>query len=241
MNDDGTCADGFTSSNAEGRSECLKVKDGMDVAASRLETRRYASMMGATTEFRKMEGIAYDPDHNKVYLAMSEVAKAMEGGSKGDKGGRDDIKLAKNRVEGYRNFGTKLCNAARFCEMNQCALPADFEPAKVKQTVNQWIVGETARVAAETAQGIEAYKFNEAAGGQYQFVWNTFCDWYLEFIKPILNGDDAEAAAETRATAAWVRASPRNPTLAEGIREAWNRSATKPMARSTSASMTRAE
>ena len=115
-----------------------------------------------------------------------------------------DIKLAKNRVEGYRNFGTKLWNAARFCEMNQCALPADFEPAKVEQNVNQWIVGETARVAAETAQGIEAYKFNEAAGGQYLFVWNTFCDWYLEFIKPILNGDDAEAAAETRATAAWV-------------------------------------
>ncbi|MCC0030274.1 MAG: DUF839 domain-containing protein [Brucellaceae bacterium] len=96
MADDGSCGDGFMASNAEGRAECLKVKPGMEMAASRLETRRYASMMGATTEFRKMEGIAYDPDHNKVYLAMSEVAKAMEGGSKGDKGGRDDIKLAKN-------------------------------------------------------------------------------------------------------------------------------------------------
>ena len=74
----------------------------------------------------------------------------------------------------------------------------------VQQTVNRWIVGETARVAGETAAGIEAYKFNEAAGGLYQFVWNTFCDWYLEFIKPILNGDDAAAVAETRATAAWV-------------------------------------
>ena len=108
-----------------------------------------------------------------------------------------DIKLAKNRVEGYRNFGTKLWNAARFAEMNQCALPSDFDPSQVKQTVNKWIIGETARVAAETAQGIETYRFNEAAGGQYQFVWNTFCDWYVEFIKPILNGDDAEAAAET--------------------------------------------
>jgi valyl-tRNA synthetase len=115
-----------------------------------------------------------------------------------------DIKLAKNRVEGYRNFGTKLWNAARFCEMNQCALPAGFDPAAVTQTVNQWIIGETARVAAETAQDIEAYKFNEAAGGQYQFVWNTFCDWYLEFIKPIMNGEDQAAIAETRATAAWV-------------------------------------
>ncbi len=115
-----------------------------------------------------------------------------------------DIKLAKNRVEGYRNFGTKLWNAARFCEMNRCTLPVNFDPATVRQTVNKWIVGEVARVAAETAHGIETYRFNEAAGGQYHFVWNTFCDWYLEFIKPVLNGDDAEAAAETRATAAWV-------------------------------------
>jgi len=115
-----------------------------------------------------------------------------------------DIKLAPQRVEGYRNFGTKIWNAARFCEMNRCALPAGFDPAQVKQTVNRWIVGETVRAAAEAAAGIEAYKFNEAAGGLYQFVWNTFCDWYLEFIKPILNGDDADAAAETRATAAWV-------------------------------------
>ena len=94
--EDGTCAEGFLSSNAEGASECLKVKPGMDMLASRIETRRYASMMGATTEFRKMEGIAYDPDHHKVYLSMSEVAKAMEAGSKGDKGGRDDIKLSAN-------------------------------------------------------------------------------------------------------------------------------------------------
>ncbi len=115
-----------------------------------------------------------------------------------------DIKLAPQRVEGYRNFGTKIWNAARFCEMNRCALPADFDPEGVQQTVNKWVVGETARVAVETAAGIEAYKFNEAAGGLYQFVWNTFCDWYLEFIKPILNGDEAAAAAETRATAAWV-------------------------------------
>jgi valyl-tRNA synthetase len=115
-----------------------------------------------------------------------------------------DIKLAPGRVEGYRNFGTKLWNAARFCEMNGCTLPADFDPMSVRQTVNRWIVGEMARAAGETTRGIGAYKFNEAAGGLYQFVWGTFCDWYLEFIKPILNGADEEAAAETRATAAWV-------------------------------------
>ncbi|MGY9046903.1 hypothetical protein P775_25875 [Puniceibacterium antarcticum] len=96
INEDGTCPEGFLSSNAEGAAECLKVQPGMEMLASRLETRRFASMMGATTEFRKMEGIAYDPDHNKVYLSISEVGKAMEAGSKGDKGGRDDIQLEAN-------------------------------------------------------------------------------------------------------------------------------------------------
>ncbi|MGO4854103.1 PhoX family protein [Phaeovulum sp. W22_SRMD_FR3] len=96
INEDGSCAEGFMSSNAEGAAECLKVKPGMEMLASRLETRRYASMMGATTEFRKMEGIAYDPDHNKVYLSISEVGKAMQAGYKGDKGGRDDIRLEEN-------------------------------------------------------------------------------------------------------------------------------------------------
>lgn len=93
---DGSCPEGFLASNAEDRAECLKVKPGMEAVASRLETRRYASMLGATTEFRKMEGIAFDPDHMKVYVAMSEVSKAMEGGAKQDKGGRDAIRLEKN-------------------------------------------------------------------------------------------------------------------------------------------------
>jgi len=114
-----------------------------------------------------------------------------------------DIKLAPRQVEGYRNFGTKLWNASRFCQMNGCVLPAGFDPAAVNQIVNRWIVGEVARVAAETARGIMAYRFNDAAGGLYQFVWGVFCDWYLEFIKPILNGD-GPAADETRATAAWT-------------------------------------
>ncbi len=94
--DDGTCPEGFMSSNAEAKAECLKVKDGMEAVASRVETRRYASMMGATAEFRKMEGITYNPDKNVVYYAMSEVSKAMTEGSKGDKGGRDDVKLPEN-------------------------------------------------------------------------------------------------------------------------------------------------
>ncbi|MEN6543139.1 valine--tRNA ligase [Parvibaculum sp.] len=115
-----------------------------------------------------------------------------------------DIKLATNRVEGYRNFGTKLWNAARFCEMNECARIEDFDPARVSQTVNRWIVGEVARVAAKVTEEIEGYRYNEAAGAIYRFVWNVFCDWYLEFIKPLLLGTDESAKAETRATAAWV-------------------------------------
>jgi len=115
-----------------------------------------------------------------------------------------DIKLATNRVEGYRNFGTKLWNAARFCEMNECARVEGYDPKALTQNVNKWIVGEVAGAAAAITGEIETYRFNEAAGTAYRFVWNIFCDWYLELIKPILLGDDEAAKAETRATAAWV-------------------------------------
>jgi valyl-tRNA synthetase len=115
-----------------------------------------------------------------------------------------DIKLATSRVEGYRNFGTKLWNAARFCEMNECARVEGFDPAAVQQTVNKWIAGEAARTASEITLALEAYRFNDAANAAYRFVWNVFCDWYLEFIKPLLMGEDEAAKAETRATAAWV-------------------------------------
>ena len=94
---DGNCPEGFLSSNAEGRAECLRVKPGMEVLASRLETRRYASMLGATAEFRKMEGITYDADGKNLYLSMSEIAKGMEDGSKQDKGGRNDVRLGVNK------------------------------------------------------------------------------------------------------------------------------------------------
>jgi valyl-tRNA synthetase len=115
-----------------------------------------------------------------------------------------DIKLATSRVEGYRNFGTKLWNAARFCEMNECARVEGFNPAAVQQTVNKWIAGEAARTASEITLALEAYRFNDAANAAYRFVWNVFCDWYLEFIKPLLMGEDEAAKSETRATAAWV-------------------------------------
>ena len=115
-----------------------------------------------------------------------------------------DIKLAPARVEGYRNFATKLWNAARFGEMNECVRQFDFDPHSVTHTLNRWIVGETERAANAVTAGLEAYKFNEAAGAIYEFVWGVYCDWYLELIKPILSGDDEQAIAETRACTAWV-------------------------------------
>ncbi|MDB5510208.1 MAG: valine--tRNA ligase [Hyphomicrobiales bacterium] len=115
-----------------------------------------------------------------------------------------DIKLATSRVEGYRNFATKLWNAARFAEMNGCVRRADFVPANVEGSTNRWILGETARAVSEVTAAIEAYRFNEAANAAYRFVWNTFCDWYVELSKPVLQGDDGAAKEEARATTAFV-------------------------------------
>ena len=115
-----------------------------------------------------------------------------------------DVRLAENRIEGYRNFVTKLWNAARYCLMNGCTHDDGFDPAACTQTVNRWIVGKVAETTEEVVKALEAYRFNDAAGALYRFVWGTFCDWYLEFTKPILSGDDAQAAAETRAATAWA-------------------------------------
>ncbi len=115
-----------------------------------------------------------------------------------------DLKLSTARVEGYRNFATKLWNAARFAEMNECVRRRDFDPASVKETLNRWIAGETERAARAVTEGIESYKFNEAASAVYEFVWGVFCDWYLELIKPVLSGGEEAAKDETRATVAWV-------------------------------------
>jgi valyl-tRNA synthetase len=115
-----------------------------------------------------------------------------------------DIKLSKQRIEGYRNFGTKLWNASRFAQMNECVRVEGFDPSAVTQTINKWIRGETVKTVAEVTRALEAPSFDAAATALYRFIWNVFCDWYLELAKPILNGDDAEAKAETRATAAWA-------------------------------------
>jgi valyl-tRNA synthetase len=115
-----------------------------------------------------------------------------------------DIKLSTQRVEGYRNFVTKLWNAARFVEFNGAVRLASFDPKSAKETLNRWIAHETQKAALDVTQAIEAYKFNEAAGAAYRFVWNVYCDWYIELSKPLLTGPDGAAKEETRAMAAWV-------------------------------------
>jgi valyl-tRNA synthetase len=116
-----------------------------------------------------------------------------------------DIKLSTQRVEGYRNFATKLWNACRFAEINDCVSPPGFDPGSARETLNRWIAHETANAVREITAAIEAYRFNEAAGNAYRFVWNIFCDWYVELAKPVLQAADAAARQETRAVTGWVR------------------------------------
>ena len=116
-----------------------------------------------------------------------------------------DIKLSTQRVEGYRNFATKLWNAARFAEMNGCATVSTFDPKSAKETLNRWIAHETAKAATEVTKAIEAYRFNDAAAEVYRFVWNIYCDWYLELAKPLLTGPDGAGKSETQAMVAWAR------------------------------------
>jgi valyl-tRNA synthetase len=115
-----------------------------------------------------------------------------------------DIKLSAERVAGYRNFATKLWNAARFAEINGCVHDPDFSAYEAKETLNRWIIHETAKTGREVTAALEAYKFNEAAIAVYRFVWNVYCDWYLELAKPVLTGPDGAAKSETRAAAAWA-------------------------------------
>jgi len=114
-----------------------------------------------------------------------------------------DIRLSRQRIEGYRNFGTKLWNAARFCQMNGCERIDGFDPAGVRHVLNRWIRGEALKVWREVTEALEGAAFDEAASALYRFVWNVFCDWHVELAKPLLAGE-GEAAAETRAMTAWT-------------------------------------
>ncbi|HEY2884104.1 MAG TPA: valine--tRNA ligase [Rhizomicrobium sp.] len=116
-----------------------------------------------------------------------------------------DMRIGPSRVEVNRNFGTKLWNAARFCEMNDCLLTSGFDPTKVMLTANRWLVAEIGGAIEFVKAYLVDLRFNEAAESAYHFVYDIFCDWYLEIAKPIFAGDDEAAKAETRATVAWAR------------------------------------
>ena len=113
------------------------------------------------------------------------------------------LKLDMQRIQGYRNFGTKLWNAARFAEMNE-AVPSDGTIPMANQAVNKWIIGETAKVREVVDAAFDTYRFNDAAQALYAYVWGKVCDWYVELSKPLLNGDDEAAKEETRRVMGWV-------------------------------------
>ncbi len=113
------------------------------------------------------------------------------------------LKLSKERITGYRNFGTKLWNASRFAEMNG-AIHGSSEVPVATQTVNKWIIGETARVRELVDGALEQYRFNDAALGLYAFVWGKVCDWYVEFSKPLIMDGDEATKLETQKVMGWV-------------------------------------
>jgi valyl-tRNA synthetase len=116
-----------------------------------------------------------------------------------------DMRIGPARVESGRNFATKLWNTSRFCEMNGCVTVPGFDPAIVQQIVNRWIVSETARAIGDVTAMIEAQRFNDAASAAYHFVYDIFCDWYVEITKPIFQTGSDAVKAETRASTAWAR------------------------------------
>ena len=118
--------------------------------------------------------------------------------------GTRDIKLSRQRIEGYRNFGTKMWNAARFAQMNEARRVEGFVPSAVEQTLNRWVRDELVKAERAVASAIEGGRFDDAASALYRFVWNVFCDWYLELAKPVFTGADEAARAETRAMTAWT-------------------------------------
>ena len=114
-----------------------------------------------------------------------------------------DIKLSKSRVEGYRNFGTKLWNASRFCEINNCSKYQKIDLENLKCILTNWILGEIIKTDKKINLYLDEYKFNEASNEIYHFIWHIFCDWYLELIKPYFDSSDSEHLDEIKAVTAF--------------------------------------
>ena len=137
-----------------------------------------------------------------------------------------DVKLGAARVESYRRFVTKLWNAARFCEMNGIRPDASFDPAHASLPLTRWILDAMNHAIEDASAALEAYRFDDYAAACYRFTWDTFCDWFVEFAKPVLMEGDSVAAHEVRGTAAYVLSSilrllhPAMPFVTE---ELWDR------------------
>ncbi len=115
-----------------------------------------------------------------------------------------DINLSDSRIQGYRNFATKLWNAARFCEMNECYSVKDFDVTSAKLEISKWIMAKAKEASIEVTENLNNFRFSDAANAVYQFIWGTFCDWYIELIKPIFYGENADEIKEIRAVTAWT-------------------------------------
>ncbi|MEM1390381.1 MAG: valine--tRNA ligase, partial [Pseudomonadota bacterium] len=145
-------------------------------------------------ETRKKYPNGFDP-YGADALRFTLAAMATKG---------RDINLAVDRVAGYRNFGTKLWNATRFAQMNEAVFAQTLDPKTLTSPINRWIVDELYTCATAVTEAIEDYRFNDAAGAVYRYIWDIFCDWFVELSKPILNGEDDAAKAETRLTLGWT-------------------------------------
>ena len=191
--------DGSKMSKSEGNViDPVDLIDGIDIdtlvhkRTTGLRQPEKAPKVEKATRKRYPDGFeAYGADALRFTLAAQAAA------------GRD-IRLSVERVAGYRNFGTKLWNASRFAEMNDCKPVAGFDPADCKLELNQWAVSELTKTAAEVTRCIEGYRFNDAADALYKFAWGTYCDWYIELAKPALNGPEGPEKAETQAALAFV-------------------------------------
>ena len=115
-----------------------------------------------------------------------------------------DLKLSESRIEGYRNFMTKIWNAAKYLEMNECHFDSEFDISGVKSPPNKWIIGKTLGTLEAVNQSYSKFRFNDTANTLYNHTWGVFCDWYIEFSKSLLNNESEETSLETRKTLAWA-------------------------------------
>ena len=115
-----------------------------------------------------------------------------------------DIKMSQSRVEGYRNFGTKLWNASRFCEINDCSKYQKVDLENLKCILTNWILGEIIKTDKKINLYLDEYKFNEASNEIYHFIWHIFCDWYLELIKPYFESSDSQNLKEIKDVTAFA-------------------------------------